>query len=105
VQQPQEEKKTAVTLTAMASSKRVMVEIFLASNGFWKSFFDLGDQKTPPGFTWNWAGLKPNLLGWCLVSWCWCWCTWAAGSGEKCCDGGDDCEFDHIVCVVFGCCC
>lgn len=102
VQQPQEEARTAVALTAMASNRRVMLEVFLSSDGFWESIFDPRDQKTPPGFKRKWAGLKPNLLGWCLVSWCWSWswCAWAAGSGEERCDGGDDCKFDHVHDVV-----
>jgi hypothetical protein len=48
VQQPQEENITAEALTAMASSKRVMVKGFLSSVGFCESIFDPSDQKTRP---------------------------------------------------------
>ncbi len=100
VQQPQEEERTAVALTAMASSRRIMVDLFYLRMVVGKEFSILGIKKTPPISMTERAGLKTDLLGWCLISWCWSWCAWAAGCGEERCDGGDDCKFDHVHDVV-----
>lgn len=97
--QQHDEARTAVALTAMASSKRIMVGLVCLVMDFMNGLDCRGLKKTPPGSETKRAGLRPHLLGWFNVSWSGS-CTLAAGRGEKGCDGGDDCKFDQVHDVV-----
>ena len=88
-----------LALTAMASSKRIMVGLVCLVMDFMNGLDCRGFKKNPPGSETKRAGLRPHLLGWFYVSWSGS-CTLAAGRGEKGCDGGDDCKFDQVHDVV-----
>ena len=96
MQQPQEEARTAMAQTGMASSRRVMVDLFISRWIYLKRELIATDQKKTPPASVRREGLESVLLRRCLVGRRWRRSAWAAGSGEECCNGGNEGKFDHV---------